>query len=71
MQVDPIKPKSKPPGTGRLQLKRDILLSTSAFNFKLRRYIQEAEAVEQLPDAAAADADAEVGAYTRPLFSST
>jgi hypothetical protein len=54
-----------------LQLKRDILLSTSAFNFKLRRYIQEAEAVEQLPDAAAADADAEAGAYTRPLFSST
>ena len=40
MQVDPIKPKLKPPGTKRLKLKYDILLSTSAFKFNLRRFIQ-------------------------------
>ena len=41
MQVDPIKPKSKPPGTTskRLKLYCDVLLSTSAFKFKLRRCI--------------------------------
>ena len=38
MQVDPIKPKLKPPGTKRLKLNCDVLLSTSAFKFKLRRY---------------------------------
>ena len=38
MQVDPIKPKLKPPGTKRLKLKCDILLSTSAVKFNLRRY---------------------------------
>jgi len=31
----------KPPGTERLQPKRDTLLSTSAFNFNLRRYTME------------------------------
>ena len=38
MQVDPIKPKLKPPGTKRLKLNCDVLLSTSAFKFNLRRY---------------------------------
>jgi pyrroline-5-carboxylate reductase len=38
VQVDPIKPKSKPPGTERLKPKCDVLLSTSAFKFNLRRY---------------------------------
>jgi hypothetical protein len=38
VQVDTIKPKLKPPGTKRLKLKCDILLSTSAFRFSLRRY---------------------------------
>ena len=38
MHIDPTKPKLKPPGTKRLKLKRDILLSTSAFKFNLRRY---------------------------------
>jgi len=40
VQVDPMKPKLKPPGTKRLKLKCDILLSTLAFKFNLRRYIQ-------------------------------
>jgi len=34
----PIKTKLKPPETKCLKLKCDILLSTSAFNFNLRRY---------------------------------
>jgi len=38
VQVDPIEPKLKLPGTKRLKLKCDILLSTSAFKFNLRRY---------------------------------
>jgi len=38
MQVDPIKPTVKVPGTKRLKLICDILLSTSAFKFNLRRY---------------------------------
>jgi hypothetical protein len=38
VQVDPIKPKFKPPGAKRLNLKCGILLSTSAFKFNLRCY---------------------------------
>ena len=38
MQVDPIKPTSKPPGTQRLKLHFDTLLSTSAFEVNSRRY---------------------------------
>jgi hypothetical protein len=46
VQFDPIKPKLKPPGTKRLKLKCDVLLSTSAFKFNLRRY-NEASLAEQ------------------------
>jgi len=38
VQVAPIKPALKPTGTQRLKLECDILLSTSAFKFNLRRY---------------------------------
>jgi len=38
VQVDPVKPTSKPPGTKRLKLKHDEVLSNFAFNFNLRRY---------------------------------
>ena len=38
VQVDPIKPVLKPPGTNCLNLKRDVLLSSFAFYFNLRRY---------------------------------
>ena len=38
MQVDPIKPKLKPPGSKRLKLKCHTLLSTFAFKVNLRRY---------------------------------
>jgi len=40
VQVDPLKPKLKPSGTKRLKLYCDMLLSTCAFNFNLRRYIE-------------------------------
>ena len=38
MQVDPINPTSKAPGTKHMKLKCDDLLSNLAFNFNLRRY---------------------------------
>ena len=43
MQVDPIKPKLKPPETQLWKVKWDILLSTSAFKFNSRRYIEALE----------------------------
>jgi len=47
VQVDPIKPTLKAPGTKRLKLKYDELLSNFAFDFNLRRYN---EAITSLPD---------------------
>jgi hypothetical protein len=38
VQVDPIKPTLKPPGTKHLKLKCDILLPNFAFKINLRRY---------------------------------
>ena len=38
MQVVPIKPTLKAPGTKRLKLKYDATLSNFAFKFNLRRY---------------------------------
>ena len=43
MQVDPIKPALKAPGTERLKLEYDELLSSSAFQLNLRRYIEGLE----------------------------
>jgi len=40
VQVDPIKPKLKPPGTKLLKPEYDGLLSKFGFNFNLRRYTQ-------------------------------
>jgi len=42
-------PKLRPSGTKRLKLKCDILLSTSAFKFNLRRYAQPAAAALSSP----------------------
>jgi len=39
VQVDPIKPTLKEPGSKRLKLKYDGPLSNFGFNFSLRRYI--------------------------------
>jgi hypothetical protein len=41
VQVDPMNPKLRPPGSKRLKLNCDVLLSTSAFKFKLRRYTKK------------------------------
>jgi len=38
VQVDPIKPTLKPPGTKRLKVECGILLLTPAFKFNFRRY---------------------------------
>ena len=48
VQVDPIKPRLKPPGSKRLKLNCDALLSTSAFKFTLRRYTMVLETGEEL-----------------------
>jgi hypothetical protein len=39
VQVDPIKPTLKAPGSKRLKLEREKMLSYYAFKFNLRRYI--------------------------------
>jgi hypothetical protein len=43
VQVDPIEPKLKLPGTERLKLKWDEPLTIFAFKFNLRRYIMGVE----------------------------
>jgi hypothetical protein len=50
MQVDPIKPTLKAPGTKRLKLKYYSLPSSFAFKFNLRRYTK-VEAHKTLRDA--------------------
>ena len=52
MQVDPIKPTLKAPGTKRLKLKYDNLPSKIAFNFDLLRFSKEALATSELMDLA-------------------
>ena len=52
VQVDPMKPQLKLPGTKRLKLECDVLLSTSAFKFNVRRYTTKA-AKEAAKEAAA------------------
>ena len=56
-------PRLKPPGTKRLKLKCDIVLSSFAFKFNLRRY--------NSANGDVVAAIAEAGAYTRSEFSST
>jgi hypothetical protein len=41
VQVDPIKPTLRPPGTKRLKLKYDKPLSSFAYNFNSRRYTKQ------------------------------
>ena len=42
MQVDPIKPTLKAPGTKRLRLEHVEMLSSFAFNSDLRRFLEAA-----------------------------
>ena len=52
MQADPIKPTLKAPGTKRLKLKCDELLSIFGFNFNLRRNTLVATVADYLGDVA-------------------
>jgi len=54
VQVDPVKPKLKPRESKPLKLKCDVLLSTSAFKFSLRRYTEDCAdgAARRVPRAA-------------------
>jgi len=67
----------KAPGTKRLKLKCDILLSNSAFKFNSRLYNMSGKKGAAAAARAGAGAGAgarrarPAGAYTRPLFSST
>jgi hypothetical protein len=62
VQIDPIKPKLKPPGTQRLKLEHDGLLSNFGFRCNLSRYIEEGEGAgaDIKPAAAAAAAGQDV-----------
>jgi hypothetical protein len=72
VQVDPIKPVLKAPGTKRLKLKYDVLLSSFAFNFNLRRYVMvHAPTGAIMHVAKVARPEFLAWAYTRPLLSST
>ena len=70
MQVDPIKPKSKPPKKKHLKLNYDEPLSNVAFKFNLRRYTQAREQGAKLlraictNDKRAQDLAAEMGVVT-------
>jgi len=63
VQVDPIKHKLKAPGTNILTLKCDVLLSTFAFEFSLRRYIKA------WPNAPGGACSAAVSAVIAPEYS--
>jgi len=63
VHVDPVITKLKPTGIQRLKLKCDVLLSTSAFKYKLRRFIKAAgTAVAAAVTAAAAGTAQAAGA---------
>ena len=47
MQVDPIKPTLKAPGTERLKLEQDGLLSNFGFKFNLRHYSKDQTAIHE------------------------
>jgi hypothetical protein len=65
VQVEPIKPTLKAPGSKRLKLKYDKPHSSFAFKFNLRRYTLGLALQLQLPPADVIHRLA--GAYTRPL----
>jgi hypothetical protein len=47
VQVDPIKPTLKAPGTERLKLEQDGLLSNFGFKFNLRHYSKDQTAIHE------------------------
>jgi hypothetical protein len=72
VQVDPIKPKLKPPGTKRLKLEHDVPLSNFAFKFNLRRYTSAQGTVFELcQECYDVESALPAGAYSRSRQSST
>jgi len=73
VQVDPIKPTLKPPGSKRLKLEDEKALSNFAFKFNLRRYtvFQSAPFISRDQRAAQLHAALQAGPHTRSLLSST
>ena len=78
VQLDPMKPTLKPPGTKRLKHKYDDSPSSFAFKVKLRRYTSDAPQWNQRlrypvfePATRVTIALFEAGAHSCPLFSST
>ena len=84
MQVDPIKPTLKPPGTKGSKLELDGLLSNFCFQFSLRRYTKgeniftqgkpegvKFHIIEKGEVAVKLSDGKEAGAYTRSHFCST
>ena len=87
VQVDPITPTLKAPGSERLKLNCDILLPTCAFRFNFRRYTVPPPAnddgrasppsrglhpIKYTPEIfQSMGRGLLAGAYTRPLFGST
>jgi hypothetical protein len=69
VQVDPIKPKLKPPGTQHLKLNCDILLSTFAFKINVRRCNGELTAVAVWTDCVMADDEAGRSSRTSTVLS--
>jgi len=70
VQVDPVKPTLKAPGTNLLTLKCDEPLSSFAFKFNLRRYTMADHVISPSRYLLGWMAR-QAGAYTRPLFGST
>jgi hypothetical protein len=82
VQVDPIKPTLKAPGTKRLKLNFDTLISNVLFKFYLRCYNTEEGAavahdnylnggVDPVNRREGTSSEFKAGAYTRQLFGST
>jgi hypothetical protein len=49
VQIDPIKPTLKTPGTKHLKLNCDVLLSAFGFQCNMRRYTMEIDSVHMKP----------------------
>jgi len=83
VRVDPIEPSLKASRSKRLKVEHDKLLSNSAFNFNLRRFIKVVQSGassreksfqalhKRIKKHLGAALPSPAGAYTRPLLSST